>query len=246
MARRNRERPNRNAAAKNGKVIIGSPDQPARSTFMFLNDLTENDQGDLTCRSGILVSKKDKNGIKKILAAIDYAAKNVLGKSIRPGGRYHYPLVDGDELYEDEDQAIGEEGIDHYLINATAWKLPPVGRYEDGEVIKVVDPSERQSLLNSGWRYAFSVEFKGFSGTKKKGVRCELKSVFFIKEDEMLDGSKAVEEEFAHFADEMDDYDDPDYDDNDEGDEEDKPRGKRNRGGRSRERSRRSSSRRRR
>lgn len=216
--------------AKNpSRVIIGTPEKPVRSSFMFCRTLKEpteeqkqkNPKATATGTSSFLFSKKDKATYKKVVAAITAAGKKKHGDKYKfdvNSRKYLSPLRDGDELYEDEDYATGEEAKGMWVVATKCYKVPQL---VDSDNERVLDPEERDNMMSSGNFFLASITFKGFDN-ESKGVRGELNNLMFIKEGERLDGSASAEQDFAGYA--MDSDNDYDNDDNDDDDDDDTPR----------------------
>lgn len=188
-----------------GKVTIG----PFRSSFMRILQMSEGTDGAAdTCSTAILIPKSDKKTTRLCKAAITYAAKAKLGENADPfkQSKLGHTLQDGDELYQDDDSKVGKEGEDHWLLGTKSYDLPKVVNRARQ---RVLDPDELKEMCVSGNYFNYVIEFKGYSfplkeGGTKKGVRCEVKHVQFVKQGEKLDGSTDPEDEFE-VLDEVDD-----------------------------------------
>lgn len=192
----------------NGRLITGK----ARSTFMRVLKLEEDDNGNRTCKTGIMIPKSDKKTVAKIKATIDAVAKQKFGSEINifKSKKLHNPLIDGDEAADDpEIPSLGNEVRGHYLLNAKAYKLPQI---VDKHNERITDFEELEEICVSGNYFYFSITFKAFSN-ESKGVRVLLNNLMFIEEGERLDGGKSAEEDFADFAEENEDNDDDGWDD---------------------------------
>ncbi len=208
------------AAPNPAKVIIGTPEKPARSSFMFCRTLKEPTDEEkakgATSAKGtcaILFSKKDKKTYKRVLAAIEAAGKKKLGKSFSLGSkRIKTPINCGTELYEDPEYTVGEEAKGMWFISTSCYKIPQLVD-ENGQ--RVIDPEEIDRMMSSGNYFLFSVTFKGYNN-ESKGVRAELSNLMFVKEGDRLDGSASAEDDFAKYAMDNDDDDEEDEDDEDE------------------------------
>lgn len=193
------------------------------------------------CR--ILVSKRDKETVRKIKNAIVAASKKKFGKMIVREGRPGYPLLDGDEaLADDMDGKKGDEFKRHYYLNCKSFNKLPGLVDADGELVE--DHEEKAHLCVSGYYFKFSITFKG-SDTKTNRVRCELNNIMFVKEGQRLDGGVAADAEDWGTTN-ADDYEEEEYEEEYE-EEEEPPRRRSSRAGRASRRStKRSSARRRR
>ena len=192
------------------KVVTGV----VRSSFMFLNNLEEDDKGNKKCKSMFIIPKKDKTTIAKCEKAIDAASQKKFGKKANRNSRsFGYPLRDADKEHK---EGTLPESIDYktvkgcYFLNSNAYKLPGLVD-ADNEVVE--DKDERESMLVPGYYFKVSLTFKGYD-TDSKGVRAEINNLMFIKEGERLDGGVAADSEEW-------DSDGSDYDgDEDEGKDE--------------------------
>jgi len=172
------------------KVITGV----CRSSYMYCRELTVNEKSESearTCRTQILIPKKDKKTVKAIQAAIQFAAEKKFGKDVNVDSKkFKNPLRDGDEELEDGDME-GEQYVDHYFVNATGYKLPGVVD-EDGD--RIIDADELDEQVVSGYYFRFSITAKPFDN-ESKGVRFVLNNLMFIKEGDRLDGTVSAENE---------------------------------------------------
>ena len=182
-----------------------------RSSYMRCVELYEDDNENKICTTGVLISKKDKTGIKAIRVAIDAAAKKKFNKTFKPDSRkYSYPLRDGDVELEEGDKE-GEEYKGHYFIaTAKCYKVPQL---VDQSKTRVEDQEEREEMLVSGNYFNMSLTFKGFEGKENSGVRCQLNNLMFAGEGERLDGGKSAEQDFEGVDSEEPDDDDDESDD---------------------------------
>lgn len=229
-------------AVNPAKVIVGSPEKPCRSSFMFCRSLTEpteeqkakNPKATATGSSAFLFSKKDKGTYKKVMAAIKAAGKKKFGDKFNPSSRkYSIAIRDGNELYEDEDYSVGEEAKGMWFISTKCYKVPQL---VDQHNQRVIDPDAVDDMMCSGNYFLPSITFKAFDN-ESKGVRAELNNLMYIKEGERLDGSSSAESDFEEYAVDPDDYDEDDDDDDD--DEDEAPRRSRKKSKKSKRRSRR-------
>lgn len=197
------------------KVVTGL----ARSSYMKVLKLVEDDNGNRKCGTSILIPKSDKKTVKKIKAAINLAAKKKLGDKTKifESQKLKNPLKDGDVLAADPETSNGKESEGHYIISTTSYKVPQV---VDKHNERITDPDELESICVSGFYFHFSIEFRGFEvdvegGGKSRGVRCLLNNLMFVKEGERFDGGTDAEEDFEGIEYEADD-DDDDWDDEDD------------------------------
>ena len=200
--------------ASPSKIFLGSTKSPARSSFMFLKALQADKHGNMKCKTAILLPKSDKKSYKAMIAAVDAAGKKKFGDTFNclKTKKYTIPFRDGDELADDPDHSMGEEARGHWVINATAYKIPHM---VDRQAQLVIDRDELDEKLRSGNYFMFSVTFKPFDN-ESSGVRTELNNLMYVKEGETLDGSESGESEFEQYAMDSDSDDDDDDDDDDE------------------------------
>jgi len=174
----------------NVKVITGV----CRSSYMYCRELTVNEKSESdvkTCRTQILIPKKDKETVKAIQAAIEAAAQKKFGNDVNVDSKkFKNPLRDGDEELEDGDME-GQQYVDHYFVNATGYKLPGVVD-DDGD--RILDPDELDEIVVSGYYFRFSIVAKAFDN-ESRGVRFVLNNLMFKKEGDRLDGSVNAENE---------------------------------------------------
>ena len=182
----------------NTKIMLGSGKDPARSTFMFLLQLKEEDNGQKRCGSGILLPKSNKKCVKAMIAAVNQAGMKKYGADfdcMDEDSDVKIPFEDGDELLLQKKHKKRKEIKGHYVINAKAYSLPDVVGRDKSEIIG----KEREETLKSGNYFVFCVDFKAYN-PNGGGIRAELKNMMFIKEGEALDGSLTGEEEFENYA----------------------------------------------
>lgn len=204
------------------RCIVGTPDKPARSTFMFCRQLKEPEDGEgpATGSSAFLFPKKDKAMHKRVMAAIEAAGKKKFGEKFNIKSRkYSLAIRDGDELFEDEDYSVGEEAKGMWFVSTRCYKVPQL---VDSGNERIIDPEEVEEKMRSGNYFLASITFKGFDN-ESKGVRAELNNLMFVKEGERLDGSASAEQDFEDYAMDGGSDDDDDDDDDDDGDDDDKP-----------------------
>ena len=184
----------------NAKVITGK----ARSSYMRVTKLQEDDNGNMICSSGILIPKKDKATVTAIREAIRSVAEKKFGSEIDifKSKKMRQPLLDGDELADDPESSIGDEARGCYFLNAKAYKLPGV---VDKHNERIIDIDELDEICVSGYYFRFSLTFKAYDN-ESKGVRALLNNLMFMGEGERLDGGKSAEQEFEDYAE--DGYDD--------------------------------------
>jgi len=213
-------------AVNPAKVIIGTPDKPCRSSFMFCRTLQEpseeqkakNPKATATGSSAFLFSKKDKKMYKRVVAAIKAAGKKKFGDKFKfdlNSRKYTCALRDGDELFEDEEYSVGEEAKGMWFVSTKCYKVPQL---VDRRGQRVLDPDDVEEKMSSGNYFLASVTFKGFDN-ESKGVRAEISNLMHIKDGDRLDGSASAEQDFASYAKD----DDEDFDDDDDDDDDDAP-----------------------
>lgn len=197
--------PKKKTGGSNGvRLITGK----ARSTYMRVLSLQEDDNGNNICSTGILIPKKDKKTINEIKAAIREVAEKKFGSEIDifKSKKMRQPLLDCDELADDPESSFGDESRGYYFINAKAYKLPGV---VDRHNERITDPDELEEICVSGFWFRFSITIKAYEN-ESRGVRCLLNNIMFVAEGERLDGGKSAEQEFGDYA---EDDDDDGYDD---------------------------------
>ncbi len=166
-----------------------------RSSFMFVNQLEADDNGNKKCRTQIIIKKSDKATIAKLDKAINAASMKKFGKKAAKNSRsFGYPLRDADKEIKDGTFEPADPKVykNCYFMNTTAYKLPGLVD-QDNELIE--DPDERAEMAVSGFYFRFSVTMKGYDKDGNKGVRAELNNMMFIKEGERLDGGVAADSE---------------------------------------------------
>lgn len=178
--------------------------QPCRSSYMFVIEPRENDDGDEVYSSQIIIPKKDKVTLRKIKAAIELAAKAKFGAKVKMG-QLKTPLRDADEEERD-----GDEYDNSYFLNANNNRRPGA---VDRSNTKLVGDECFEHLYSGAW-FRFSLTFYGFDNRGNKGVAVALNNVMFHKHDDRLDGSVAAESEFEDYGEDDDDSDDSFDDDN--------------------------------
>jgi len=202
------------AQPASARVITGK----ARSSYMRVLKLEEDDNGNKICSTSIFIPKKDKKTVRAIKDAINAAARKKLGSDVDifKSKKLRNPLHDGDELIEDPESSIGKEAKGCYVMTAKAYKIPQVVNRQNE---RITDFDELEEICVSGFYFYFSLTLKGFDVEtpqgRARGVRCLLNNLMFIGEGERLDGGKSAEDDFADFAidDDDDDDDDDGYDD---------------------------------
>lgn len=177
-----------------------------RTSYMFLNQLSEGDSGAKSCSSQLLIPKRNKSFIKAFEQAIHDVGEAKFGKGFKVGRKYLSPLQDGDEILEDKPEA-GDHYEDCMVVRAKRYNHLPEFRNQYNEIVK--DPDERNDLVVSGWYYAFKLKLVGYpqkaDPQSTKGVRANIMSFIYCKEGDRLDSSGASDDDFAHFASEEDD-----------------------------------------
>jgi len=200
-ARSSRRESSKGSSAKvTGRFITGK----ARSSFMRVIKLEEDDNGNKVCKTGIMIPKKDRKTVKALKETIQAVARQKFGNEIDifKSKKMHNPLLDGDEAADDpEIPSVGNESRGYYLLNAKAYKLPQV---VDKHNERITDIDELEEICVSGFWFRFSLTFKAFDN-ESRGVRVLLNNLMFVEEGERLDGGKSAEEDFEDFAEEGDD-----------------------------------------
>jgi len=181
------------------KMVIGSIESPARSSYMFCRKLRESDDGEGPSKGtcAILFSKDDEDTYDLVMNAIQSVGEKKFGDKYRPTSKkYRNPLQDGDELCEDEDFAIGEEAKGMWFLSTSCYSVPQV---VNTDVERIIDPEELDEVITSGNYFLFSIEFKSYDN-ESKGVRAQLNNLMFVKEGERLDGKSSAESDFGQLA----------------------------------------------
>lgn len=146
----------------------------------------------------LLISKKDKETIKKIKAAVEAATQQ--GISEKWGGKkpanIKLPLRDGDE--ERADEAPEYEGM--FFLNANANQKPGIiDQYKN----EVLDPDE---VYSGCWGRA-SINFYPYNSNGNKGVGVGLNNIQKLSEGERLGGARSsAEDDFADDFEDDEDY----------------------------------------
>lgn len=179
------------------KVII----QDVRCSYVFIEEPRKTNDDTEGKYSIQVIIPKDNPQIKKIKVAIQEAAKEKFGDSIKMG-TLKLPLRDGDEERE------GEEYENSYFINVNSARKP-------GVVNKANEPADADDMSEycySGAYFHVSINFYAFNFEGKKGVAAGLNNIMLRKKGDRLDGAVAATSEFSEFADESaNDGDDIDW-----------------------------------
>lgn len=201
MAKKDRKptRPSRNKpeAVATTRIIT----QPCRSSYMFVIEPRENDDGDKVYSSQLIIQKSDKVTLGKMKAAMILAAKAKFGEKVKMG-QLKLPLRDADKEERD-----GDEYENCYFLNANNNRRPGA---VDRSNTKLVGEECEEHLYSGAW-FRFSLTFYGFDNRGNKGVAVALNNIMFHKHDDRLDGSVNAESEFEDYGEE-DQFDDDDDD----------------------------------
>ena len=171
--------------------------QPCRSSYMFVNESREDDDGNQVYSTQVIISKKDKVTLGKMNKAIELAAQKKFGAKVKLG-QLKLPLRDADEEERD-----GAEYKGCYFLNAKSFRKPGAVDRSNNKIIG----EECNEMLYSGAHFRFSLTFYGFESRGSKGVAVALNNIMFHKHDDRLDGGVDAEDEFDDYR-EDDDFDD--------------------------------------
>lgn len=176
-----------------------------RFSYVHIFEKASIDGGTPQYSVALLIPKNDRDGIKKIKAAIDAAieeGKGALGikdTSKLPKG-FKHPLRDGDEEKEGDP---AYEGM--YFMNAVTKNRRP--GIVDRNRKEIIDPEQ----VYSGCYGRADVNFYAFNVSGNKGVACGLNNIQKVKEGEPLSGvndaASAFDDNFKYEEDEDDDDD---------------------------------------
>lgn len=185
------------------KVVTGK----VRLSYTHVFTPQAIDGGDEKYSTAILISKSDKETLRKIKAAIETAKEQ--GKS-KWGGKIpanaKTPLRDGDEERPDD-----EAYKDHYFLNASSKNKPgvakPIGKDADGKTkfAEITDTTE----VYSGCYAKVSLNFYPFDAKGNRGVAAGLNNLVKVQDGDFLGGRSSVRDDFADT--EFDDSDDDDF-----------------------------------
>lgn len=171
--------------------------QPCRSSYMFVNESREDDDGNQVFSTQVIIPKKDKITLGKFEKAIKLAAQKKFGVKVKLG-QLKLPLRDAEE--EDRE---GSEYKNSFFLNAKSFRKPGAVDRANNKIIG----DECSELLYSGAHFRFSLTFYGFEARGSKGVAVALNNVMFHKHDDRLDGGVDAEDEFEDYG-EGDEFDD--------------------------------------
>lgn len=151
----------------------------------------------------LLIPKKDKETLKKIVAAIQEATDE--GISSKWGGKLpknlKSPLRDGDD--ERADEAPEYEGM--YFINANSSQKPGI---VDKDLNEILDPDE---VYSGCWGRA-SINFFAYDSIGNKGIGAGLNNIQKVKDGEHLGAARAsAEDDFGDGFKNVDDDDDEEF-----------------------------------
>lgn len=173
------------------KVITGE----VRFSYLHVFEKSSINGGDEKYSVSLLIPKTDKKTIAAINRAIEAAKQAGIGKF---GGKIpavlKLPLRDGDDERPDDETYAG-----CYFVNANCSQQPGLV-YKNGQPI--IDSTE----LYSGCYGHASVNFYAFNSNGNKGIACGLNHLMKTRDGEPLGGRSRVEDDFADFLEEDDDF----------------------------------------
>ncbi|MCD2347211.1 DUF2815 family protein [Clostridium guangxiense] len=133
----------------------------------------------------LIISKSDKDTLKKVKEAIEEAKKEGTAKL---GGKIpanlKTPLRDGDV-----DRADDESYADSYFINANSNTKPGI---VDKNVQTILDQSE----FYSGCYGRASITFYAYNANGNKGIACGLQNLQKLEDGDPLGGHSRAEDDF--------------------------------------------------
>lgn len=142
----------------------------------------------------LIISKKDKETIEKVKAAIEAARQQGISKfggKLPPMTALKNPLRDGDTERDDEAYK------DAYFINANSTTAPQI-------VDKSVQPILDRNEVYSGCYARVSINFYAFNSNGNKGIACGLGNIQKVRDGEPLGGKSTAEADFTAQDDEED------------------------------------------
>lgn len=168
--------------------------------FSYLNAFKPkaNPSGDLKYSASILIPKKDKVGIKTILASINAAVQkgidsNKFTKTQVSGLRL--PLRDGDEEFDNGNRGAEYKGC--FFLNSSSVDKPgTVKAQKDGPPVPIFDPED----FFSGCYGHADINFFPYNQAGNRGVGVGLNNLLLVKEGEHLDGRQKAEDAFADYS----------------------------------------------
>lgn len=146
--------------------------------------------------ASLIISKKDKETLAKIEAAVQTAIEE--GKS-KWGGKVpknlKLPLRDGD-IDRDEDEAYKGS----FFLNANATRQPGVLDKDKNEMMD-------KDQLYAGCYVRASLSFYAFDSNGNRGIGVGLNNIMKVAEGDPLSGRASAEEDFAEVEAAEDDFD---------------------------------------
>jgi hypothetical protein len=138
----------------------------------------------------LIISKSDKETLKKINDAIKEAEKAGIAKfgaKFTSGAGFKRPLRDGDA-----DRSDDENYAESYFVNANSTTAP-------GIVDRRKTPILDQSEFYSGCYGRASLVFYPFSASGNRGIACGLQNLQKLEDGEPLGGRARAEDDFDDF-----------------------------------------------
>ena len=138
----------------------------------------------------LMVDKKDEKTKREIDLAVKKAedkGMQEVWKGVRPNGNLS-PLKDGDGT-RDNGNPYGDECKNKWLLRASSKFAPTVLKPDK---TKMEDPAE----MYGGCIVLVSVEFFPYYSNGRKGISCQLRNVWKLKDGEKL-GRSSAEDDFA-------------------------------------------------
>lgn len=140
----------------------------------------------------IIISKKNKNLIKKIEKAIENAKVEGTAKfGGKAPAKLKTPLRDGDE-----DRPDDEAYENSMFINASSIRKPAI---VDADLNPILDAEE----FYSGCYGRASLNFYAFNANGNKGIAAGLNNVQKLEDGEKLSGGSTVEDDFGSPVDDL-------------------------------------------
>lgn len=173
------------------KVITGE----VRFSYLHVFEKSSINGSDEKYSVSLLIPKSDKKTIAAINKAVEAAKQAGIGKF---GGKIpavlKLPLRDGDDERPDDETYAG-----CYFVNANCNQQP-------GLVYKNGQPIINSTDLYSGCYGHASINFYAFNSNGNKGIACGLNHLMKTRDGEPLGGRSRVEDDFAGFIEEDEDY----------------------------------------
>ena len=146
-----------------------------------------------------LISKKDKDTLKKFKEAYRIATENAIREKYagKMPKKWKDPLRDGDE------EEKGEEYEGHYFFTASSLTKPKI---LDRNFNEIIDPED----FYSGCYGRAMVNLYAFDVAGNKGIAVGLEALMKLSDGEPLGGGVTLESVKAAF---QDDFEDEEYDD---------------------------------